>query len=232
MLACDMMTSPAITIASGATVADAARAMAEKGVSGLPVVDGSGRLVGIVTEGDFLRRKEFGSERRRTWWARLFRDDTSLAGEFAKAHGRFVREVMTRNVACVRDDAPVGRVAELLSTLDIKRMPVLKDGVLVGVVSRRDVMRALAKLTAAGARPRKVSDDEITRHLLRSIDRAPFVAVVQVQLTVTDGVVEVAGTVSSESQRQAVLAMIEETPGVDRVVDRLIVDASLVVPNP
>jgi CBS domain-containing protein len=231
MLACDMMTSPAITIALDATVADAARTMVEKGVSGLPVVDATGRLVGIVTEGDLLRRKELGSETRRTWWARLFRDDRSLAGEFARAHGRFVRGVMTRNVVCVRDDAPVGRVAELLSTLDVKRMPVLKDGALVGVVSRRDVIRALAQLAAAEARPAKVSDDEIANALLSRVDKAPFVAVVQVQLAVTDGVVEVAGHVSSESQRQAVLALIEDTPGVDRVVDRLTVDASLFVPK-
>ena len=230
MLARDMMSSPVITIALDATVADAARAMAEKGVSGLPVVDASGRLAGIVTEGDLLRRKELGSETRRTWWARLFRDDRSLAGEFARAHGRFVREVMTRNVVCVRDDAPVGRVAELLSTLGVKRMPVLKDGALVGVVSRHDMMRALAQLAAIEARPAKASDDEIARALLSRVDKAPFVAAVQVQLTVTDGVVEVAGTVSSESQRQAVLALIEETPGVDRVVDRLTVDASLFVP--
>ena len=231
MLARDMMSSPAITIALDATVADAARTMAEKGVSGLPVVDASGRLAGIVTEGDLLRRKELGSETRRTWWERLLRDDRSLAGEFARAHGRFVREVMTRNVVCVRDDAPVGRVAELLSTLDVKRMPVLKDDALVGVVSRRDVIRALAKLAAAEARPQKASDDEIARALLSRVDKAPFVAVVQVRFTVTDGVVEVAGALSSESQRQAVLALIEETPGVDRVIDRLTVDASLFVPS-
>jgi len=231
MLACNVMTSPAITIAPDATVADAARTMAEKGVSGLPVVDATGRLVGIVTEGDLLRRKELGSETRRTWWARLFRDDRSLAGEFAKAHGRFVRRVMTRKVVCVRDDAPVGRVAELLTTLDVKRVPVLKDGALVGVVSRRDVIRALTKLAAAEARPQKTSDDEIASALLRRVDKAPFVATVQVQLTVMDGVVEVAGNVSSESQRQAVLALIEETPGVDRVVDRLTVDASPFVPK-
>ncbi|MGB6347293.1 MAG: CBS domain-containing protein [Methyloceanibacter sp.] len=223
MLACNIMTSPAVTVAPDATVADVARTMAERGVSGLPVVDASGRLVGMVTEGDLLRRKELGSEMRRSWWVRLFRDDKSLAGEFARAHGRFVRGVMTRNVVCVRDDTPVGRVAELLSTLDVKRLPVLKDGAIVGVVARRDVIRALAKLAEAEPQPHTASDDEIARCLLRSIDRAPFVAAVQVQLTVTDGVVEVAGSVSSESQRQAVLAMIEETPGVHRAIDRLTV---------
>ncbi len=109
MLARDVMTGAAVTIAPDATVADAARMMVEKGVSGLPVVDLSGQLVGIVTEGDLLRRKELGSETRRTWWSRLFRDDKSLAGEFAKAHGRFVRKVMTHNVVCVRYDTPLGR---------------------------------------------------------------------------------------------------------------------------
>lgn len=231
MLASDVMTGAAITIAPDATVADAARIMAEKGLSGLPVVGLSGQLVGIVTEGDLLRRKELGSETRRTWWARLFRDDKSLAGEFAKAHGRFVRQVMTRNVICVRHDTPIGRVAELLSTLDVKRLPVLKNGALVGVVSRRDVMRSLAKLAALEAQPQKASDDEIARSVLSRIDNAPFVAAVQVQLTITAGVVEVSGTVSSENQRQAVLAMLEDTPGVVRVIDRLTVDAALVGPN-
>lgn len=231
MLAGDAMTSAAVTIAPDATVADAARIMAERGVSGLPVVDQSGQLVGIVTEGDLLRRKELGSETRRTWWARLFRDDKSLAAEFAKAHGRFVREVMTRNVVCVRYDTPLGRIAELLSTLDVKRLPVLKNGALVGVVSRRDVMRSLAKLAAIEARPQKASDDEIARGVLCRIDNAPFVSAIQVQLTITEGVVEVSGTVSSENQRQAVLAMIEETPGVARVIDRIAVNAAFVL-NP
>lgn len=209
MLARDVMTGAAVTIAPDATVADAARMMVEKGVSGLPVVDLSGQLVGIV-----------------------FRDDKSLAGEFAKAHGRFVREVMTRNVVCVRYDTPLGRVAKLLWTLDVKRLPVLKNGALVGVISRRDVMRSLAKPAAIEARPQKASDNEIAHGVLSRIDNAPFVAAIQVQLTITDGVVEVAGTVSSENQRQAVLAMIEETPGVARVIDRITVNASLVVPNP
>jgi CBS domain-containing protein len=231
MLAGDAMTSDAVTIAPDATVADAARIMAEKGVSGLPVVDASGQLIGIVTEGDLLHRKELGTETRRTWWARLFRDDKSLAAEFAKAHGRFVRQVMTRNVVCVRHDTPIGRVAELLSTLDVKRLPVLKNGVLAGVVSRRDVMQSLAKLAAIEDRPQKASDDEIARGVLSRIDNAPFVAAVQVQLTITEGVVEVTGTVSSENQRQALLAMIEETPGVAQVIDRITVDSALAVPN-
>jgi CBS domain-containing protein len=231
MFAGDVMTGAAITVAPDTTVADAARIMAEKGVSGLPVVDPAGQLVGIVTEGDLLRRKEFGSERRRSWWARLFCDDKSLADEFAKAHGRFVREVMTRNVVCVRHDTPIGRVAELLSTLDVKRLPVLKNGALAGVVSRRDVMRSLAKLAAIEDRPQKAGDDEIARAVVNRIDNAAFVAAIQVQLTVTNGVVEVTGTISSENQRQAVLAMIEETPGVAQVVDRITVNSALVVPN-
>jgi len=183
MLTRDVMTGAAVTIAPDATVADAARMMAEKGVSGLPVVDLSGQLVGIVTEGDLLRRKELGSETHRTWW-------------------------------------------------NVKRLPVLKNGALVGVISRRDVVRSLAKLAAIEARPQKASDNEIAHGVLSRIDNAPFVAAIPVQLTITEGVVEVAGTVSSENQRQAVLAMIEETPGVARVIDRITVNASLVVPNP
>ena len=231
MLAGDAMTPAPVTVEPDTTVADAALIMAERGVSGLPVVDRSGQLVGIVTEGDLLRRRELGSEQRRTWWARLFRDDKSLAAEFAKAHGRFVREVMTRNVVCVNHETPIGRVAELLSTLDIKRLPVLKDGALVGVVARRDVMRSLAQLAAAKRSPEKASDDEIARSVLSQIDKAPFVAAIQMRLAVSDGVVEIAGTVSSEAQRQAVLAMIEDTPGVARVVDRMTVNASLAASN-
>ena len=104
-------------------------------------------------------------------------------------------------------------------------------GGVLGVVSRRDVMRSLAKLAALEAQPQKASDDEIARSVLSRIDNAPFVAAVQVQLTITAGVVEVSGTVSSENQRQAVLAMLEDTPGVVRVIDRLTVDAALVGPN-
>lgn len=228
MLARDVMTADPIAMAPDATVAEAARLMADKDVSGLPVVDSSGQLVGIITEGDLLRRKELGSETRRTWWASLFHNDKSLAGEFAKARGRFVREVMTRNIVCVSDDTAVGRVAELLSTLNVKRLPVLKNGALVGIVSRRDVMRSLAKLSAAEERLQKVSDYNVARGVLSRIENAPFVAAIQVHLTVTDGVVEIFGTASSENQRQAVRAMIEETPGVSGVIDRMTVSSSSV----
>lgn len=220
VLARDVMTKDVIAIAGAASVADAARLMAERGVSGLMVLGPDGGLAGVITEGDLLRRAELGNEKRRSVWSRLFTPDRDMAAEFAKAHGRRVDEVMTRRVAAVLEDTPLPRIATLLDALDVKRLPVLRDGRVVGVVARRDVLRALAgALEPAAAGPAK-SDADLTRALHRRLSAQPWIGIEQVAVAVRDGRVTASGMLSSESQRQAVLALLRETPGVAAIDDK------------
>jgi CBS domain-containing protein len=135
MRAADVMTSEVITVDEGASVLEAARLMAVHGISAVQVVDRKGRVVGMVREGDLLHRAETGTERRRSWWLEIVAATNQLAGEFVKSHGGSVKDVMTRDVISVTEETAVADIAILLETNRIKRVPVLRDGRLVGIVS-------------------------------------------------------------------------------------------------
>ena len=219
----DIMTSAPVTIRPGATVAEAAKAMLEAGVSGLPVVEADGTLAGMLTEGDLVRRSEYGAAKRPSWWLRLISDDRSLAADYARAHGRYVREAMSRSVVAVEEETPVARVAELLASLGVKRLPVVRDGRLVGIVARRDLLKALiAAPPPAGEAP---GDAAIAAAIRAALSRETWIDAAQVVLTVAQGAVTLAGRVSAESQHQALLALVENQPGVLSVDDRISVGA-------
>ena len=135
MRAADVMTSEVITLGEDASVREAARLMAEHGISAVPVVDREKRVVGMVSEGDLLHRAETGTERRRSWWLEMVASTNQLAGEYVKSHSASVKDVMTRDVISVTEETPVADIAILLETNRIKRVPVLRDGRLVGIVS-------------------------------------------------------------------------------------------------
>jgi len=144
MRALDVMTPDVITVDSDTTVQALARLLSERGISGVPVVDRDKRLVGIVSEGDLLHRAETGTERRRSCWLDKIASDEDLAREYVKAHGRKVKDVMTANVVAVAETTELADVAMLLETKRIKRVPVVRDGQLVGIISRANLVRALA----------------------------------------------------------------------------------------
>jgi len=144
MRALDVMTPDVITVDSDTTVQALARLLSERGISGVPVVDRDKRLVGIVSEGDLLHRAETGTERRRSCWLDKIASDEDLAREYVKAHGRKVKDVMTANVVAVAETTELADVATLLETKRIKRVPVVRDGQLVGIISRANLVRALA----------------------------------------------------------------------------------------
>ncbi|WP_370650772.1 CBS domain-containing protein [Caballeronia sp. SL2Y3] len=148
------------------TVRDAARTMVLAGISGMPVIDREGVLVGMVTEGDLLHREEIGTGvARRSWWLDLLSSTRKLADEYVKAHARKVSEVMSTNVITVDEDCPVARIAELLERRRIKRVPVMRDGKMVGLVSRANLLRALVTLgPAASAAPAAARSDDRTIH--------------------------------------------------------------------
>jgi len=148
MRAMDVMTTEVITVDPDVSVQAVAKLLSERGISGVPVIDAADRLVGIVSEGDLLHRVETGTERLpgrpRSWWLDTIALDRELARDYVKSHGRTARDVMTRDVISVIDTTDLAEIAMLLETKRIKRVPVLRDGKLVGIVSRANLMRALA----------------------------------------------------------------------------------------
>ena len=158
MKASDVMTVGAATIRSDASVPEAARLMLQYAISGLPVVDDAGHLVGIITEGDFLRRTETGTGRpHRPRWLEFLLGPGRLADEYVHSHSRKVEEVMTRQVVAVAEETPLDEIARLMERHRIKRVPVIRDNRVVGIVSRANLLRGLARL--ADAAPAATAND-------------------------------------------------------------------------
>lgn len=221
MQAADIMTRNVISVEADATILQAARLMLTKRISGLPVTDSSGRLVGMVTEGDFLRRGEIGTQRQRPRWIEFLKGPGSLATEYAKAWGGRVADVMTSNVYTISEDTPVDEIVRILEKHGIKRLPVVSEGRLVGIVSRANLLRAMASV--ARAIPASSADDATIRQtLMEELNRQSWAPVATIDPIVRDGVVDLWGTILDERQRQALRIVAERVPGVREVRDHLV----------
>lgn len=220
MLVRNIMTPRVITIEPDATIAQAVRLMLQHRISGLPVVDASGKLVGIVSEGDLLRRTEFGTERRRPRWLEFILGPGHLASEYVHAAGKKVREVMSETVETVTPDTGLDRVVDLMEKHRIKRLPVVEGGKLVGIVTRANLLRALATLTLE-SKPAPASDQKIREALLAALEQQPWAPTPSIDIVVRDGVVNLWGVIMDERQREALMVAAENTPGVKGVVDHL-----------
>ncbi|HEY3908257.1 MAG TPA: CBS domain-containing protein [Stellaceae bacterium] len=221
MLASDVMTRDIVSIGPGAPIREALRLMLDRKISGLPVVDGAGKLVGILTEGDLLHRSEIATERHRWHWLEFVMGPARMAEEYVKTHGRVIEELMTREVVTVGGDTPLGEIVALMERRRIKRVPVIDGDALVGIVSRADLLAALARALDAQQAPAG-GDEEIRRCVLAELAKANWAPRAGLTITVSDGVVALEGVVFDEHERAALRVAAENVPGIKGISDRLV----------
>jgi CBS-domain-containing membrane protein len=221
MKASDVMTRNVLSVTPDATVAEAVELMLDRGISGLFVVDAAGVLVGVVTEGDLLRRDELGTERRKSWWLRLIASPGRQAADFTRTHGRKVADVMTHDVVSVDADDPLESIVALMEGHRIKRVPVLQGDRVVGVVSRADLLRALS-VVARGRAGSAPDDSTIRDRILDTLAKEPWAPRTTLNVTVIGGVVDLWGTIGNDQERRAICVIAENTPGVSKVIDHLV----------
>jgi CBS domain-containing protein len=217
MRARDVMVRAVVTTSPDTTVEGLARLMINLRISGVPVMDRDGRLVGIVTEGDLLRRVETGTEPQRSHWSETFSSNSQLAAEYVKSHAKRVADIMTREVFSVEELATLGEIADLLETKHIKRLPVVHDGKIVGIVSRADLLKVIA---SGGTKTAHEEQDRgIRAQLLAELREQKWADASEDRVVVTDGVVHLWGIVRSEDERRALRIAAENTPGVRGIED-------------
>jgi CBS domain-containing protein len=221
MRASDVMVRDLVTVRPDADLAEAVKLLAKRDVSALPVIDGENNLVGILSEADLIHRVEIGTEKHRPWWLEAVTGAATLAAEFAKEHGEKVGEIMTPEVVSVAEDTPLSEIALLLERKRIKRVPVLRNGKLVGVVSRSNLIQALASVVRRIDQPAE-TDRQIRLELLSRLEQQSWTDFGSRNVTVGDHVVHLWGVVGSPEERKALLALAESVPGVARVCDEMI----------
>ncbi len=223
MKASDIMQTSVITIGSDAGVSEAIRVMLQHKISGLPVVDAKGELVGIVTEGDFLRRAETDTEVQRPRWLQLLMGTGKLADEYVRSHGRKVAEVMTPDVAAASEDTELADIVGMMEKRRIKRVPVMRGRKVVGVVTRADLLRAFARVIPGGAAAdTPKSDLELRNRVADEIGRLPWAARNTISVTVKNGEVDLQGAIFNVKERDALRVAAENVPGVKAVHDHLV----------
>lgn len=215
MLAQDLMTTTLVTVAADTPLAAIAQLFADRGISGVPVVDEEGRLLGLVTEGDLLRRLAAGADQPAPWLYKALASKAARAGLYAKTHGRHASDVMTTKLATVTETTPIEAVAKLIEDRRLRRVPVLRDDRLVGLISRADLIRAL--LVPPSAPSDGVPDEQIRRELTLAIRRQTWVDSFYIFPVVEHAVVTFHGFVGSDGYTAALRALAESVPGVKEV---------------
>lgn len=221
MKAADVMVTNVISVTPDVLVQDVAYILLSNRISAVPVVDDDGQLLGIVSEADLMRRAEAGTGRHRPWWLTILTGRDIGAVDFVKEHSRRITDVMTRKVVTAKPDTPLQDIATLLEQNAVKRVPIVKDGKVVGIVSRANLLQALA-----ATRPLKdadVSDSEIRESLMTRLKAAPWAHPALINVIVQDGTAELWGIVDSKAEKKAVCVAAEITPGVRGINDHLII---------
>ena len=221
MRARDLMTSPVICVGLDATVRDVAKLIVEKRISAVPILDGAGKLAGIVTEGDLLRRVESGTENRYSWWVHMLAGSHAVAADYVKSHSVKVSDVMTRDVVTAAPETSVYDIAGLIEEKHVKRIPILDaDGATVGIISRSNIVQLVA-----GARPWievTLADETIRSDLMSKLKAMPLAHPHHLSITVSNGIVDIWGGVESNDERNAIRVAAESQPGVSSVNDHLL----------
>lgn len=221
MKARDVMTRKVISVTPDATVLQAAQLMLRHRISGLPVVDKAGKLVGVLSEGDFLRRRETGTERHRAGWLEFLMGPGKVAADYVHSHGSRVSEVMTADVKTATEDTPLEDIVQLMEKQRIKRVPVMRGDKVVGIMTRSNLMHAMVSLARAAA-PAAKGDAVIREQLLAEMQKEQWAPVATANVIVRDGVVELWGMIVDERQREALKVAAENIPGVKAVKDHLV----------
>ena len=214
------MSTRVITVRPDTLLGDAMRTMLRERVSGLPVVDAQGALVGVLTEGDLMRRTETETEPTHPAWLRFLLGPGRMAREFTASHARHVGEVMTCDVIAISADAPLADAVGLMEQHHIKRLPVLGSQGLEGILSRADLLRAFVT-TVPDAAPDDLSDAAIARRIVRELDTKPWTPRETVSMGVRNGVVTLRGVLLDDAVRDALVVLAENMAGVVRVDDQL-----------
>jgi CBS domain-containing protein len=221
MKAKDVMTRAIISVDPNATVLQAARLMLQHHISGLPVINEAGQLVGILSEGDFLRRRETDTQRQRPRWLEFLMGPGRIAEDYTHSHGTKVSEVMTAEVRTVGEDASLEKVVELMERHRIKRVPVVRGREVVGIISRANIMHGMVSLARVEP-PAGLDDATIRDRLVAEMKREEWAPSGTANVVVRNGVVDLWGVIVDERQREALKVAAENTPGVKTVKDHLV----------
>jgi len=222
MKAADVMVSNVITVGINASIGEVAAVLLNNHISGAPVVNEKGELVGIVSEGDLIRRPEIGTAKRHSWWLELISNKWASATEYIKSHSRKIADVMTRDVITAKPDTPLGDIASMLERNRIKRVPIVEGGKLVGLVSRANILQALASATKKLSSLTTANDSELRKKVQSRLAAEPW-RPTMLTVTVQDGTVDLWGLVHSVEEKKAAQLATETTPGVRAVVNNIIV---------
>lgn len=219
MRAHQIMSQPVATASPDTPILEAANLMLRRHISGLPVLDHAGRLVGIVSEGDFIRRSEIGTEKKRGRWLRLLIGPGRIADDFVRSHGRKIKDIMTPDPLTISEDASLEDVVALMETKNVKRLPVMRGNTMVGIVTRSNLLQAVASLARDIPDP-TADDDHIRERIIRKIEKAEW-RPLNFEVIVRDGVVHLSGVIADERSREATIVAAENVAGVKQVHDHL-----------
>ena len=228
MKATDVMTTNVVTVGPETSVQQVAHILLARHISAVPVVSQNGELLGIVSEGDLMRRTETATVRRRSWWLELLTSDETSAAEFVRSHSGKVTDVMTRKVVTAGSESSLAEIATLLERNGIKRVPIVKDGKVVGIVSRANLLQALASERRDIPAATATNDATIRDNVIARLKGQSWTGTWPINIIVHNGTVELWGLVGSEAEKAGVRVIAEESEGVCAINNNLVVRPFLV----